>query len=119
MSRMVFPESFFGLQQGALDLGVDGAFGDPMGQAYQPVQMGEQIGAAQGGQRGIEGLEEVLVEAVHKAPQGEGFAHPGVSGQQQDPAAAFDVIQPGGAFFQGLGIEDILGLDVFIKRELL
>ena len=84
-------------------------------QAYQPVQMGEQIGAAQGGQRGVEGLEEVLVYAVHKAPQGQRLTHPGVSSQQQDPAAALDVIEPCRAFFQGLGIESILGLDVFIS----
>jgi hypothetical protein len=77
----------------------------------------EQIGPAQGGEGGIVGFEKVLIEAVHVTSEGEGFPYSGVSGQKQDTASAFDIIESGLALFKGLGIEGLLSLDVFIKRE--
>ena len=38
-----FPGSFFGLQESALDLGVDGAFGKPWSQAEKSIDMIEEI----------------------------------------------------------------------------
>lgn len=114
-----FAGSFFGLQESALDLGVDGAFGKPWSQAEKTINVVEQICAAEGGKRGIEGFEEIHVEAVHIATKGDGFAHPRVPCEQQDTPSSFDVLQVGGAFSQGVGVEDVLGLDVFIKREVL
>jgi hypothetical protein len=114
-----FAGCFFGLQESALDLGVDGAFGKPRRQAEETIDVIEEVSAAEGGKRGIEGLEQIPVEAVHVAAKGEGFAHPRVSCEQQDAPSSLDVLQAGGAFFQGVGMESVLGLDVFIKRKAL
>jgi hypothetical protein len=77
----------------------------------------EQIRPAQGGEGGIVGFEEILIEVVHIAPQGEGFSYAWITGQKEDAASAFDIIEPCLTFFKGLGIEHLLSLDVFIKRE--
>jgi hypothetical protein len=108
---------FFGLQESALDLGVDGAFGQPWSEAEEAIDVVEQIGSAEGGKWSIEGLEEILIEAVYEVSEGEGFAHSRVSGEQQDAPSSFDIVQSRDAFFEGVGGEGILGLDVFIKRE--
>ena len=81
--------------------------------------MGEEIGPTEGGKWGIEGLEEIIVEGVDIASQGEGLSDAGVPGQEQDAASLFDIVEPGRALFQGFGIEDILGFDVFVKGEVL
>jgi hypothetical protein len=94
-----FAGSFFGLQESALDLGVDGAFGKPWSQAEKTIDVIEEICAAEGGKGCIKGFEEILIEAVHVATQSEGFAHPRVSCEQQDAPSSFDVLQAGGAFF--------------------
>jgi len=73
-----FASSFFGLQESALDLGVDGAFGKPRRQAEETIDVIEEVSAAEGGKRGIEGLEQILIEAVYITPQSEGFTHPWV-----------------------------------------
>lgn len=39
------------------------------------------------------------------------------SAQQQDAALAFDVIEPGRALFEGLGIYDIVGFDALLKGQ--
>jgi len=77
----------------------------------------EQIRATQSGKRGIVGFEKILIEGVYVTPQGEGLSHPGISGEKQDAAAPFDIIEPSYGFLEGLRFEDILGLEVLIKRE--
>jgi hypothetical protein len=67
---------------------------------------------------GIVGFEKVLIQSIHVVPEGEGFSHlPPGRGQKQDAAPAFDIIGPSHGFLEGLGLEDILGLEVFIKRK--
>ena len=77
----------------------------------------QQIRPAQGGKGSIVGFEQVFVQGIHVAPQGEGLSHPGISGQKQDTASAFDIIKPCRGLFKGLGLQDILGLEILIKRE--
>jgi hypothetical protein len=77
----------------------------------------QEIGATQGGKGGIVGFEQVLIEGVHVAPQGEGFSHAGVSSEKQEAAPPFDIIEPSHGFLEGLRLEDILGLEIFIKRK--
>ena len=77
----------------------------------------QQIRATQGGKGGIVGFEKILIEGVHVAPQGEGLSHPGISGEKQDAAPAFDIIEPSHGFLEGLRLEDILGLEILIKRK--
>ena len=79
--------------------------------------MAEQIRAAQGREGSIVGFEKVLIEAIHVTPQGEGFSHSGISGQKQDAAPTLDIVEPGHGFLEGLRLEDILGLEIFIKRK--
>jgi hypothetical protein len=108
---------FFGLDEGLLDLLVDSTFGDSVTEAYQAVDVTQKIGAAQGGKRGIESSVEIVIEAIDKPAQCDGFAHAGVSGQQHDTASLLDMIEPCGAFLQRLGIEHIAGFDGFVKRQ--
>ena len=79
--------------------------------------MVEQICPAQGGEGSIVGLEEILIKAVHVTPQGEGLSYAGISSQKEDTAPTFDIVESCLALLKGLGIEDLLGLDVLIKRE--
>ena len=41
--------------------------------------MVEEIGAAEGGERRVEGFEEVLVDGVDEAPEGDGLSHAGLA----------------------------------------
>jgi hypothetical protein len=77
----------------------------------------EQIRATQGGKGGIVGFEKILIEAIDVAPEGEGLSHPGISGQKQDAAPAFDIVKPSHGFLEGLRLEDLLGLEILIKRK--
>jgi hypothetical protein len=47
----------------------------------------------------------------------QGFTDAGVSGQKQDAAPAFDVLQPGCALFYRVGVQGIAGFDVLVKGE--
>jgi hypothetical protein len=109
--------TLFGLQKGLLDLTIDGALRDSGRKAEETVQVIQEICATQGGKRGIVGFEKILIKGIHVASQGEGFAHPGVSGQKQDAAPAFDIVKAGHGFLEGVGFEDILGLEILIKRK--
>ena len=111
-----FAYLFFGLDEGLLDLLVDSTFGDSVTEPQQAVDVTQKIGAAQGGKRGIESSVEIVIEAIDKSAQCNGFAHAGVSGQQHDTASLLDMIKPCGAFLQRLGIEHIAGFDGFVKR---
>ena len=114
-----FSGLLFGVQEGFLDLEVDGAFGESGGQAQEPVEMIQEIGPAESGQGGVDGPEEVLIEPVHIGTQGQGFAHPGIAGEQQDAAPTLDVFQTGEALFQRFGFEEFLGFQVLVERETL
>ncbi len=94
-----FSGLFFGFQKGLLDLVVDGTFRKPGGQAQEPIDMIKEIGPGEGGKRGIKGFEEVFVEGIDEASHGQGFADPGITGEQQDAPSAFNVFQTGQAFF--------------------
>jgi hypothetical protein len=112
-----FSRTLLGFEKRFLDLAIDGAFGESGGQPKEAVDVIQKIGATQGGKGGIVGFEKILIQGVHIAPEGEGFAHPRVSGQKQDAAPAFDIIESGHGFLEGFRLEDILGLEIFIKRE--
>jgi hypothetical protein len=112
-----FPELLFGLQKGLLDLRVDGALGHSVWKAEESVDVKEEIGPAQGGQRGIISVEQVFVEAVDIAPQGECFTDPWISGEKQDASPALDIIEPCQGLIEGLGVEGLGGFDVFVKGE--
>jgi hypothetical protein len=112
-----FSRLFFGVQEGMLYLVVDGALGEPWSEAEQTIDVVEEIGPAEGGKGCVEGFEEVFIEGVHIAPESDGFSHPRVSGEEQDAPSSLDVVQACGAFFEGLGIEEIPGLDVFVEGE--
>jgi hypothetical protein len=112
-----FPRTFFGFQESFLDLAIDGALGESGGQPQETIDVIQEIRPTQGRERGIVGFEKVLIEGIHIAPEGEGFAHPGISGEKQDAAPPLDIVEPGRGFLEGLGLEDILGLEVLIKRE--
>jgi hypothetical protein len=112
-----FTQLLFGFQEGLLNLGVDGTLGQSLRKPEESVDMIEQIGSAQGGQRGIVGGEKVFIEAVHIASQSEGFSHPGISGEKQDAAPALDIIEPCQGLIKGLGIHGILRFDIFVERE--
>lgn len=45
-------QRFLGFKQGLLDLGIDGAFADFLRKSQEPIQVVEQVCAAQGGQGG-------------------------------------------------------------------
>ena len=90
-----FTGLFPGVQKGELDLMVDGTFGQPGGQTEEPIDVIKEIGAAEGGQRGIEGFKKVLVEGIDKASHGQGFADTRITGQEQDAPSSFDVFQTG------------------------
>jgi hypothetical protein len=77
----------------------------------------QQIRPAQGGEGGIVRFEKILIEGVHVAPEGEGFSHAGISGQKQDTAPPFDIIEPSHGFLEGFRLEDILSLEILIKRK--
>ena len=77
----------------------------------------EEIRAAEGGKRGIEWFEQILIEAVHITAEGRDFPYPRISCKQQDAPSSFYVFQSGGGFFQGVGLAEVLGFDVFVKRE--
>jgi hypothetical protein len=111
------PRTFLGLQKGFLDLTIDGALGESGGESEEAVDVIQQIGPAQCGKGGIVGFEQVFIEGVHIASEGEGFSHSGISGQKKDSAPAFDIIESGHGFLEGFGIEDILSLEIFIKRK--
>jgi hypothetical protein len=112
-----FPELLFGFQKGLLDLGVDGALGKPLRESEEAVDVIEEIGPAQGSQGGVVGSEKIFIESVHIASQGEGFTHAGISGEKQDTAPAFDIIEPSQGLIEGLGVQGIGGFDVFVERE--
>jgi hypothetical protein len=112
-----FAQLLFGFQDGLLDLGVDGTLGQSLREPEEAVDVVEQIGPAQGGQRGIVGGEEVFIEAVHISSQSEGFSHPGISGEKQDATAALDIIEPCQGLIKWLGIHGIVRFDVFVERE--
>jgi hypothetical protein len=84
---------------------------------YQTVDMTKKSGAAQGGKRGIESSVEIVISALDKPAKCDGFTHAGISCQKHDTASLLDMIEPCGAFLQGLGIEHITGFDGFIKRQ--
>jgi hypothetical protein len=109
--------TLFGLQKGFLDLTIDGALGESRGQTKETVQVIQEICATQGGKRGIVGFKKILIKGIDVASQGEGLSHPGVPGQEQDAAPAFDIVKAGHGFLEGLGFEDILGLEILIKRK--
>ncbi len=100
-----------------MDLAIDGALGEPWRQPEETVDVIQEIGPAQGGKGGVVGFEKVLIQGIDVAAEGEGFSHPGVSGQKQDAAPAFDIIEPGHGFLEGLRFEDILSLEILIKRK--
>ena len=77
----------------------------------------QQIRPAQGGKGGIVRFEQVLIEGIHVTPQGESLSHPRISGQKQDAAPAFDIVESCRGLFKGFGLQDILGLEVLIKRK--
>lgn len=109
----------FGLQDGSLDLLVDGALAHSLLQADQAVDVVEEVGAAEGGKRRIERLEEVFIEGVDEAAEGDGLSHAGLAGEEKDAASALDVVEPGRALLEGRGVEYIAGLDVLVKGEAL
>jgi hypothetical protein len=112
-----FSRTLLGFQKYLLDLTVDSALGEPGGETEETIQVIQQIRATQGGKGGIVGFEEILIEGVDVAPQGEGLSHPGVSSQKQDATPALDIIEPSHGFLEGFRFEDILGLEILIKRE--
>ena len=112
-----FAELLFGFQECLLDLGVDGAFGQSLREPQEAVDVIEEIGAAQGGQRGVVGCEEVIVERVDIASEGECFPHAGIAGEKKDAAPALDIIEPCKRFIEWFGIEGLGGFDIFVKRE--
>jgi hypothetical protein len=112
-----FAGSFFGLQEGRLDLIVDGALGEPRGETEEPIDVVEEVGAAEGGKRGVEGLEQIFVEAVHVSPEGDGFAHPRISGEEEYSPSTLDVVEACGALLEGVGVEEILSFDVLVEGE--
>jgi hypothetical protein len=112
-----FPRALLGFQKGLLDLAIDGALGEPRGEAEEAIDVIQQVGTTQSGKGSIVGFEKILIQGVYVAPQGESLSHPGVSGEKQDAAAPFDIIEPSHGFLEGLRFEDILGLEVLIKRE--
>ena len=109
--------TFFGFQESFLDLAIDGALGESGREPEEAIDVIQEIGAAQGREGCIVRFEKVLIQGVHVAPEGEGFPYPGVSGEKQDAAPAFDIIESGHGFLEGLRLEDILGLEVLIKRK--
>jgi len=109
--------TFLGFQKGLLDLTIDGALREPWGKPQETVKVIQQIGATESGKRGIVGFEQVLIEGVYVAPEGEGLSHSGISGQKQDAAPAFDIIETSHGFLEGLRLEDILSLEILIKRK--
>jgi hypothetical protein len=112
-----FSRTLFGFQESLLDLTVDGAFGESRGETEETIYVIQQIRPTQGGKGGIVGFEKILIEGVHVAPQGEGLSHSGVSGEKQNASPAFDIIEPSHSFLEGFGLEDILGLEILIKRK--
>jgi hypothetical protein len=112
-----FPRTLLGFQKGFLDLAIDGALGESRGETEETVDMIQEIGSAQGGEGGIVGFEKVFIQGVYVVSQGEGFSYPGVSRKEQDTASAFDIIEPSHGFLEGFRLEDILGFEIFIKRE--
>jgi hypothetical protein len=111
------PRTLFGFQKGLLDLTIDGALGESGREAEETIDVIQQIGTTQGGKRGIVGFKKILIKGIDVASQGEGLSHPGVPGQKQDAAPAFDIIEPSHGFLEGLRLEDILGLEILIKRK--
>jgi hypothetical protein len=112
-----FSDFFPGLQDGLLNLLVDQAFGDSPFKPQKPVDVAEKIGTAECGQGCIECFEEVFIEIFDKTSQGEGFSYAGISGEEEDTAPPFDIVEPGEAFLEGIGIHGLPGFDVFVKRE--
>jgi hypothetical protein len=106
-----------GFQKRFLDLAIDGALGESGRQTEETIDVIQKIRPTQGRERCIVGFEKVLIQGVYVAPEGEGFTYPRVSGQKQDAAPPFDIIEPSHGFLEGFGLEDILGLEIFIKRE--
>jgi len=109
--------TLLGFQKRLLDLTVDGALGESRGQPEETIDVIQEIGATQGGKGGIVGFEKVLIESIDVAPEGEGLSYPGISGQKQDAAPPFDIIEPSHGFLEGFRLEDILGPEILIKRE--
>ena len=102
-----------------MDLGVDGALGQPLWETQEAVYVIEEIGPAEGGKGGVVGLEEVIVEGVDMVSQGEGFSDARVPCQEQDAASSFDIVKPCHTLFEGLGMESILCFYVFVEGEAL
>jgi hypothetical protein len=109
--------TLFGLQKGLLDLTVDGALGDSGRKAEETVQVIQEICATQGGKRGIVGFKKILIKGIDVASQGEGLSHAGISSQKQDAAPALDIVKPSHGFLEGFRLEDILRLEILIKRK--
>jgi hypothetical protein len=84
-------------------------------QAEEAVDVVEQVRATECGKWRIEGFKEVFVEGVDESAKGDGFAHAGLTREQEYAASALDIVEPSGAFLEGCGIEDILGFDVFVE----
>jgi hypothetical protein len=76
----------------------------------------EEIGPAESGKWGVAGFKKVLVEGIHIASQSQGFSDARVSSEEEDAAAALDIIQAGFGLLECLGIEDVFGFNVFVKR---
>jgi hypothetical protein len=111
------PRILFGLQKGPLDLTIDGALGEPGREAEEAIDVIQQIGATEGGKGGIVGFKKIFIEGIDVASEGEGLSHAGISGQKQDTAPALDIIKPSHGFLEGFGLEDILSLEILIKRK--
>jgi hypothetical protein len=112
-----FAQLLFGFEQGLLDLAVDSAFGESLRESEESIYMIEEIGPAQGCQRGIVSGEEVVIEAVDVASQGECFSDPWIAGQKEDAPPSLDIVEASQAFIEGFGIEGVEGFDVLVKRE--
>ncbi len=60
-----------------------------------------------------------LFERVHVGSQGQGLAHAGVAGQEQDTPSALDVLEPREGLFQRFSLEHFAGFEVLVKGEAL
>jgi hypothetical protein len=109
--------TLLGFQECLLDLAINRALGESGGKAEETVQVIQEVGATQSGKRGIVGFKKILIQGIDVASQCEGLSHPGVPGQKQDATPALDIVKAGHGFLEGLGLEDILGLEILIKRK--
>ena len=101
-----------GLEDLLLELGEEDALGEPGREAEAVVEVLQDVVPAEGGQRGVEGAEEVVVEAVDEAAQGDGLANAGVAGEEHDAAVALHVVEACAPLGEGVGGEHVGSLDV-------